>query len=727
MAESTAFTSSQETLYDHHLPSSQTFASSPPSPTSSRPVHSKKPKKPPPITPKRFNKFFTPRTSSSSISQSRSGRQLRDITRNAVNRRRSPRRHIVFSEPASTGFENCITPKLENNKKRKLLPSPESSPVQPSPSKKSRAAVQTVKFDIAKDVVDVDSDAETTILELEEGEEEEEEEEEEEKETKVSLPIRRAPSSSTASRLLQRLFGGRRAIGRGRVYDHCTDWQSQTSNFYSRPEDLYSSGSDLPFCTASCNTNSLVAIGDEDGSVSLLESAKDSTPPFSQAYIKLRPHSNAVMDLAFSSDDFLLATASGDQTGHVIDVRTQQSTYVMGGQGGHHSSVKQVCFQPGNDNVIATSSRDGTVRLWDLRCSGSEGAIKDLRVAFDGSSSPSEQKITYASTYNTISSAHAERQAQSSAFTVAQMSISQKDGPWRNEAPGRRGDVSITALSFLNVPGREHLLLTASEASTAVKLWDIRGRYNRRAMPISTTSQPESHSKHRHFGINSLSLSGDGGRLYALSRDNTIYAYSTAHLVLGSAPELSGTVSNRKKQSGTDKIGLGPLYGFRHERLHATSFWVKTSLRKAVADKTEMLAVGSSDGCPILFPTDERTFKWNKSSRSTDSSTHSHSLLSDRPSTKRSTGSFSARMADTVPIYDLGTPLVRGHQREVTSLTWTSEGELVSIGDDYTARCWRECQREARELRNCGESEGRRWGCGWSEMRAGWDDDDDDE
>lgn len=154
--------------------------------------------------------------------------------------------------------------------------------------------------------------------------------------------------------------------------------------------------------------NSLVAVGDEDGTIALLESAKDSNPTFDIAHVKIRPHSNAVMDLSFSSNDLLLATASGDQTGHVIDVCTQQSTYVMGGSAGHQSSVKQVRFQPGNDNVIATSSRDGTVRLWDLRCSGSEGAIRNL-VGFDGQPTVHEHKCTYLQVYNTISGAHTER------------------------------------------------------------------------------------------------------------------------------------------------------------------------------------------------------------------------------------------------------------------------------------------------------------------------------
>ncbi|KAK0664271.1 Cell division cycle protein cdt2 [Lasiodiplodia hormozganensis] len=671
MADPIGLPLSQDDLFDQIPPSSQSLASSPPPPSSPlRGRSSNKIRKPPPITPKRFNKFFTPRTTRSSTGHGASGRQLRDITRNAVNRKKAtPRRTVVFSDANVADSENFVTPKL-GSKKRKLLPSPESSPIQPSPSKKARSYTHTVNFDIAEDD-EVASDAETTILE-----ENEEEEEEEEEEVEVYCePIRRAPISNTSGRLLTRTFGA----------------------------------------------NSLVAIGDEDGTIVLLESAKASTPPFETPHVKFKPHSNAVMDLAFSSDDLLLATASGDQTGHVIDVKTQQSIFVLGGSTGHQSSVKQVRFQPGNDDIVVSSARDGSVQIWDLRVNGSHGAIRNL-IGFDGQSTVQESNCLYIGPWNSITGAHAERHSVGNVASHA--NAAHRDGPSKGEVPGRRGDVSITAISFLNSPGREHLLLTASEASTAVKLWDIRGRYNRRAVPIATTRQPESHSKHRHFGINSLSLNGDGSRLYALSRDNTIYAYSTSHLVLGHAPELLATNSDKRKFASPDKEGLGPLYGFRHPRLHATSFWVKTSVRKAKGDKEEMLAVGSSDGSPILFPTDETMLKRTIAPSSSRPSTSDSTVAGPRSILRRSMCSFHGRMNDTIPIYNRGTPLVRGHQKEVTGLTWTSEGELITIGDDYTARCWRENREVARDLRVGGEAGGRRWNYGWADVGADYDDDD---
>lgn len=473
--------------------------------------------------------------------------------------------------------------------------------------------------------------------------------------------------------------------------------------------------------------NTLIAVGDEDGGVRLLESAKDEKPEFSKAYLAFRPHVNAILDLDFSPDDLLLATASGDQTSHVIDMPTQRVTHTLAG---HVSSVKQVRFQPGSSNVLASSSRDGSVQIWDLRCKGFDPPVRDIRVSLEPSSSDTTRifapnKVTWARSVNTILEAHASRQPLSTNLAISGKPTPSFDEPSKTESPGRKGDVSITALCFLH-PGREHLLLTASEANASVKLWDLRTIHNHRrsrATPLSSTQQPDSHNRHRHFGLTSLSLSGDGGRLYTLCRDNTIYAYLTSHLILGHAPELSKSFSKPRRSGGAEKAGLGPIYGFRHPKFHATTFYVKSALRSAKDDKSEMLAVGSSDGCAVVFSTDERYMERSNQQRM---SSPESPFPKSRPSLTRTDSStgLSTRLEDTIPIYQHGSALIRGHSRELTGLAWSARGELVTVGDDFTARCWREDSVDARDLRLGGEKEGRRWGCGWAEAEEGWDNDD---
>lgn len=301
------------------------------------------------------------------------------------------------------------------------------------------------------------------------------------------------------------------------------------------------------------------------------------------------------------------------------------------------------------------------------------------------------------------------------------------------EAHSRTGDVSVTAISFLP-PGQEHLLLTASEANGAVKLWDIRSVNNtRRKGPtaLSYTKQPETQTTWRHFGISSLNVSSKGDRFYALSKDSTVYAYSTSHLILGYAPELSSNSQERRRPQRETQEGLGPIYGFRHPKLRAASFYVKSALREARNGKSEMLAVGSSDGCAVLIPTDERYFSQRERNKSQDESSKKENEETAGASMQRShtgtprNGVGQADRGDTIPISMRGTPLIRGHDREVGSLAWTSEGNLITVGDDFFIRCWREGDG-ARDLRTGGERGGRRWGCGWADVDPEFDEEDDD-
>ncbi|KAF2276376.1 WD40 repeat-like protein [Westerdykella ornata] len=699
---------------------------------------SRKPKKPPPITPKRFTRFFTPRNSRRMPSGTKSSRKLQDITRSAINRAphgthrktTTPRKTVNFADVPS---EKVQTPQLSSRKRRAAAAylSPVSSPLQSSPSKRPRH-VTPPPADFLED--------ELPIIE---------------EPPHYPTPIRRLRTSGGPSRTLQRSFGGLLGTGRGFIRDHCVAPHDYTADFYSSSHDFHQLPQGAPpFCTASCNTNSMVAVGDEDGWLHLLDADEDTD--FTKATLSFRAHTNAIMDVQFSSDDMYIATGSGDQTAQILDARTQQCVHILAK---HKSSVKQVRFQPGDDRIVATSSRDGAVQIWDLRCKGGNTSIHSAW----GRDAP------YASSIRTLAAAHAD-----SAFQHASNSLStsfkgnhnsSSSSTSKPDALSRRGDISVTALSFLP-DGRQHLLLTASDASTCVKLWDIRGRYSLRgpALPISTTKHPESHTRHRHFAINSLTLNSDASRLYALSKDNTVYAYSTAHLILGFAPELSLAHSASQKYYGnTDpgrvREGLGPLYGFRHANFHAGSFYVKASLRRASGAHAEMLAVGSTDGCPVLFPTDENLLRRERGRShlngeedgeddpnddddglpllvpantkasntrnriSTRQSLSSISGSSTRASTN--TASSSSFLTDTIPIYShVGTPLIRGHEAEVTSVTWALNGTLVSVGDDCKVRHWKEGAAMARELRGCGEGEGRRWMAGWAAVERREDEDD---
>lgn len=421
------------------------------------------------------------------------------------------------------------------------------------------------------------------------------------------------------------------------------------------------------------------------------------------------------MDMDFSSDDMLMATASGDQTAIVIDMATQKPVYCLSN---HASSLKQVKFQPAaNNKVLATCSRDGNVSIWDLRCKGFEKPSLQAQCSLESESELDPavtSRMTYPQVLNTVHGAHAW--------------MPQILAPEKSEPQAARSDITVTSLAFLP-PGRENLFVTASEANACVRLWDLRtahsNRRGRPALPLSTTREPDSHIKYRRFGVTSMALGGDGSRLYSLCRDGTVYAYSTSHLVLGHAPELSLNNDRPRRSGGSDKDGLGPLYGFRHPSLRVSSFYVKLGVRKAAGDKPELLAAGSGDPCAAIFPTDEKFLDPSTRGQANqiDQSPRTPSFTRSGLRRANSGIGLSGRVQDTIPIYQTGTPLVEGHKKEVTGVSWTVDGELVTVSDDYSARCWRDGP-EARDLRTGGETEGRRWCCGWADTPDSYEDED---
>lgn len=772
--------------------------SSPPRP---QPARHAKQKRAPSITPRKFNAFFARRSTRlapNGASVDQSSRALGAITGSAINRRQRqikdtpiPMKSLETPNASDVQDENDYdddnkteseTPRQFKRRKTGHHTPPDSSPVKPPPLFNSSpcahddgpAAVKSALLSplqslaassqVTEDISDFECDHDDS-----------------DDDSEPPKRLRQLTHKGMGAQLFQRQLGGMPRAGRSYLSTPTSDWRSETANFSSGPTDAHFCSSHeglarcIPFCTTSCNTNSLVAVGDEEGRVRLLDSSPKAR--FDEIHLCFQVHGNAIIDMAFSEDDQRLATASGDQSGKVIDMMTQTPISILGQ---HTASLKQVRFQPGQSqgNVLATSGRDGSIQIWDLRCNGGTAVMDPIVLEREaGLQFTTMRKISTGCVVNSFFGAHEAmpRHQTRSVGLLAPTTTStdhQTDIASRGEVPGRISEVSVTALQWLP-SGREHLLLSACEADTSIKLWDIRSihtsRNHRAPTPLSYTATPASHTSWRHFGISSLTLSTNGSRLYALCKDNTVYAYSTSHMVLGPAPGSAPV--KRPKHAPADELP-GPLYGFRHPNFHATSFYVKSALRPLRDGRSEMLAVGSADNCPVLFPTDERYFKHeleatrlglkdsNPDLTLTSSSFSRHSATR-RPALSR-TSSFAARTGavgcgaagsskDDVPIIrtvggrPLGTPLVRGHEREVGSLSWTAEGNLITVGDDFMVRSWHDgdsrvgshedggegagtvTRPSARELRTKGEGEGRRWGCGWADVSSHWDSDEEDD
>ncbi|KIW59990.1 hypothetical protein PV05_00246 [Exophiala xenobiotica] len=660
------------------------------------PRRSSRMKKNPSVTPRRFNKFFTPRSRNVQRAVRTSRKALQDLSTAKLNSR----------------ADSTHRP----NKKRRLsfssIPSLPSSPIRkdslfPS-SQESTEAGQGVVAGSAREI-------EPNFLDSDDYEEEEEDDD---LATTRSLPPRLVPyrTISTSAAALSKQLGLKSKIVEA---NDSSLWQHETANFYSAADDFYAylrRFASLPFCAAGFKTVSLVAVGDEDGTVRIHDASSAATP-YAEVFLQMHPHDNAIMDLELSQDDALLATASGDQTCRIIDMKRQMSTHTLVG---HTGSIKRVQFQPGSgNNLLATCSRDGSVCLWDLRCASAKGStmFKELRRESSAFLDCSRE----VNTINDIRDAHTARD-----------SILSKGRRQQNPVSARN-DFAVTTCAFVS-ESRSHLLVSASENDAIIKLWDMRTSYKQRSgkpNPISSSTEPQSHQNHRQFGVTSIAMSTDGSRLYSLCRDHTIYAYSTAHLVLGSAPEmsLSSSSSRPSRQPRQAARGLGPLYGFRHPALRLQTFYDKLAVRHRASDTTEMLAAGSSEECAVVFPTDEQYLNVSARRRRPHSGS---AILAPRMVRTSSTATLSSSRqgmsnADgDCPIYYHGTALVNAHRKEVTAVAWTQNGNLVTTSDDYTTRCWREDADKARALRLNTDRDVGRHHSGWADVSRGYDDEEDE-
>lgn len=526
------------------------------------------------------------------------------------------------------------------------------------------------------------------------------------------LPVRKFRNRGFESQLLNREHGFSSYSSQQHLAAPACDPRAETASYYSRSTDLHhctaysGPGNTIPFSLTSCHKAPVTAIGDEQGYVRLFNTTDSGNTPDAKVDIHIKAHDNAIMDLAFSEDDLRLATACGDRTGKILDVPTQTVAVELGNS--HYDSLRQISFQPGaaNGSTLATSDRSGRIQVWDLRCSplpvncfstigGPAGLIQR----------DTQLEPVFGKTINTIDNSH-ERKVH-----------------------GSTNSASVTAIQWLPT-GREHLLLSASEANATIKLWDTRYIKPRRQLtetPLAMTQEPTGHAW-RSYGMTSMALSSDAARLYAVCKDSTVYAYSTAHLILGHAPALE---DNAVKRKPTGSQGLGPLFGFKHDMFRAQSFYVKCAIRPVrTAGGPELLAVGSSDACPVLFPTDERYLRSSWAANSHILAEERRGSFSVSSSFSSSTPMASTPMAgaggSTIPIYRSGTPLIRGHSREVTTMSWSYDGKLVTASDDYIVRQWQQDAGAARHLRTVGEFGGERHMAGWADVAADWDVDDEE-
>ena len=232
--------------------SGESLSSSPALPSLDK-QNGSKPRKAPTITPRSFTRFFTPKSSLERGGRIGASRQaLRDITASASNRKR--RRTPTKDSIQILGGNEEGTEGLPRRRKRRIPNSLDVTPDRSSPLKR----IRNQSLDI---VEDGGSGSEST----ESREDPEDPLQRYSRQRKSISPIVKSKFRGAQGIHLRREIGiqdrSSDSWSLSRTAWSSKDWQRETTNFMTRPEDEHvcmnvvtPSHLTMPFCTASCNS-----------------------------------------------------------------------------------------------------------------------------------------------------------------------------------------------------------------------------------------------------------------------------------------------------------------------------------------------------------------------------------------------------------------------------------------------------------------------------------------
>ena len=214
------------------------------------------------ITPRKFKRFFTPRSRVDSHQPSASTRVLRNLTASALNRCQTPSSPLKPGLADTTCNDEFITPGRATKRQKtqhvletpvRPMSPPDSSPALPhmeaSPSRRRRQLLSPIRsLSASQSSHDAaDSDDAMSVDDL----------------PSMPAPVKSIvtlPSRGMAAQLVTRMTGGVPRGGHHLMRYPVADWRTETADFYSRPDDVHrcpsneGPGQCIPFSMASCNS-----------------------------------------------------------------------------------------------------------------------------------------------------------------------------------------------------------------------------------------------------------------------------------------------------------------------------------------------------------------------------------------------------------------------------------------------------------------------------------------
>jgi WD40 repeat protein len=356
----------------------------------------------------------------------------------------------------------------------------------------------------------------------------------------IKTMIRRESySKHTKNDLQQSMFDLNTHLLKDRLGSRILPWHCAEDEFESALTGGYANYTNNRFpYTAVFSTSAkgghLLAIGSEDGRITVLDTQKSIDQEGKEKckfvlsfeiYVliwvidndklqfKSDVHQNAIFDLLWNNSDAELITASGDRTLKIVDTETQNIKLTLRN---HTGSVKSVSAHDSNPNILVSSSRDGSLCLWDTR---------------ESTKHSDEQFDDFICSAHTVFEAHKLIRKGSKRKRVEFGSSS-----------------SVTSVKFF---GNTNTIISAGASDGCVKLWDLRTLKERKSSTIRKSIVPLSEFSpcvrakcDRPYGIISLDVSLDASQILMSASNHRIYVFESAAMETGEFQTLHGHTAN---------------------------------------------------------------------------------------------------------------------------------------------------------------------------------------